>query len=543
MRQFLSTRTLPFPLGEGRGEGGAAKRVVPVTPRHSLTLTLSQRERASWRSVSFGMLLALSACTVGPNYRRPDAAGVTAAFKEAPPGWTLAQPQDTAPKGDWWSIYRDPLLDRLERQVAVNNQNVKQFEAQYREAQATVDVARSALFPTVSGTASVTRAQRGGGSVGGLTTGAGTTTGLTGGGGSPATTTYTLEGTFDWDLDVWGRIRRQIESNVAAAQVSAADLTNATLAAQATLASDYFELRYQDALGKLLTDTVAAYADALRITQNQYNAGTANPSDVASAQTQLDTTRAELVNVGVLRTQYEHAIAVLAGVAPAELTIEPGTLAADAPVAPGVVPATLLQRRPDVAAAERTMQEQNALIGVQVAAFFPDISLSALYGYSGNPLGSLIEAGNRVWSLGASATETLFEGGLRNAEVAVARASYDASVASYRQTVLTAFQQVEDELSALRILEQQATATANAVRSAQRSVQIALNTYRAGTEPYTNVITQQTALLGNQQTALQVQEQRLVASVALVQALGGGFSTADLPSRGSLQQGLPFLKY
>ncbi len=536
-------KTLPFPLGEGRGEGGAAKRVVPVTLRHSLTLTLSQRERASWRSVSFGMLLALSACTVGPNYRRPDAAGVTAAFKEAPPGWTLAQPQDTAPKGDWWSIYHDPLLDRLERQVAVNNQNVKQFEAQYREAQATVDVARSALFPTVSGTASVTRAQRGGGSVGGLTTGAGTTTGLTGGGGSPATTTYTLEGTFDWDLDVWGRIRRQIESNVAAAQVSAADLTNATLAAQATLASDYFELRYQDALGKLLTDTVAAYADALRITQNQYNAGTANPSDVASAQTQLDTTRAELVNVGVLRTQYEHAIAVLAGVAPAELTIEPGTLAADAPVAPGVVPATLLQRRPDVAAAERTMQEQNALIGVQVAAFFPDISLSALYGYSGNPLGSLIEAGNRVWSLGASATETLFEGGLRNAEVAVARASYDASVASYRQTVLTAFQQVEDELSALRILEQQATATANAVRSAQRSVQIALNTYRAGTEPYTNVITQQTALLGNQQTALQVQEQRLVASVALVQALGGGFSTADLPSRGSLQQGLPFLKY
>ncbi len=503
-------------------------------------------------------LVALSACTVGPDYRRPNAAGITAAFKEAPPGWTLAQPQDTAPKGAWWGIYHDPLLDRLESQVAVNNQTVKQFEAQYREAQATVDVARSALFPTLNGTASATRSQRGNSSSTNSVTGLGstnttasttttgtTTTGLTGltGSSGRAVNTYTLEGTFDWDLDVWGRIRRQVESDVAAAQVSAADLVNATLAAQATLATDYFELRYQDALGKLLTDTVAAYTDALRITQNQYNAGTADASAVSAAQAQLDTTRAELVDVGVLRTQYEHAIAVLTGVAPAELTIQPGALAADAPTAPGAVPATLLQRRPDIAAAERTMQEQNALIGVQVAAFYPDISLSSLYGYSGNPLGSLIEAGNRVWSLGAAATETLFEGGLRNSEVALARASYDASVAGYRQTVLTAFQQVEDELSALRILEQQATATQDAVRSAQRSVQIALNTYRAGTEPYTNVITQQTTLLGNQQTALLVQEQRLMASVMLVQALGGGFTTADLPSRGSLQQGLPFLKY
>ena len=510
----------------GRGEGGAARRQRDGHPHPTLS---RQRERAI--RLVIGCSLALSACTVGPNYKRPDAAGVTAAFKEAPPGWILAQPQDAAPKGEWWAIYHDPLLDRLERQVAVDNQNVKQFEAQYREAQATVDIARSALFPTLSGTASATRAQRGGGA-GGVTTG-----------GSRPTNTYTLEGELDWDLDVWGRIRRQIESNVAAAQLSAADLANATLAAQATLATDYFQLRYQDALGQLLTDTVAAYADALRITQNQYNAGTANPSDFASAQTQLDTARAELVNVGVLRAQYEHAIAVLTGVAPAELTIQPGDLASDAPVAPGVVPATLLQRRPDIAAAERTMQQQNALIGVQVAAFYPDISLSSLYGYSGNPLGSLIQASNRVWSLGATATQTLFEGGLRNAEVAAARAAYDASVASYRQTVLTAFEQVEDELSALRILEQQAAATANAVRSAQRSVQIALNTYRAGTEPYTNVITQQTALLGNQQSALLVQQQRLVASVTLVQALGGGFGTADLPSSGSLQTGLPFLKY
>jgi NodT family efflux transporter outer membrane factor (OMF) lipoprotein len=230
-------------------------------------------------------------------------------------------------------------------------------------------------------------------------------------------------------------------------------------------------------------------------------------------------------------------------VAPAELTIDPAPLATDVPVPPGVVPSVMLQRRPDIAAAERAMQEQNALIGVQVAAYFPDISLSSLYGYEGNPLGSLIQTANKVWSLGAAASQTLFEGGLRNSEVAVARASYDASVAGYRQTVLTAFQQVEDELAALRILQQQAAAEDRAVRAAQHSVQIALNTYRAGTAAYTSVITEQTALLGSQEAALSVQEQRLVASVTLVQALGGGFAATDLPSRDTLQQGLPFLKY
>ncbi|MGI4946422.1 MAG: efflux transporter outer membrane subunit [Janthinobacterium lividum] len=491
------------------------------------------------------LTLALTGCMVGPDYHRPDAVGVTSGFKEAPQGWTVAQPQDATEKGAWWAIYHDPLLDRLERQVVISNQNVQAYEANYRQAKATVDIARSALFPTVSGSASDTRSSRGfsSGSTTSLGTtgvGTGTTTGTTSG--SQTYTTYSLQVSATWDLDVWGRIRRQVESNVAAAQVSAADLVNATLSAQALLATDYFELRTQDALNQLLTDTVKAYADTLRITQNQYNAGVANPSDVAAAQTQLDTARASLVSVGVLRAQYEHAIAVLTGAAPADLTIDPGRLAVDVPVAPGVVPSVLLQRRPDIAAAERVMQQQNALIGVQVAAYYPDISLSALYGYSGNPIGSLIQAANRVWSLGANATEILFEGGLRSAEVRAARALYDSSVATYRQTVLTAFQQVEDNLSGLRILEQQAGATANAVRSAQRSVQIALNTYRAGTAPYTAVVTQQTALLGNQETALSVQQQRLVASVALVQALGGGFQQADLPSRDKLEEGLPFLR-
>ncbi|MBV9539188.1 MAG: efflux transporter outer membrane subunit [Acidisphaera sp.] len=494
----------------------------------------------------------LTGCMVGPDYKRPPAAGITPAFREAPPGWAAAQPQDAAPKGPWWTRFHDPLLDTLESRVVVNNQTLKQYEASFREAQAIVDEARSQLFPTATGTTSTTRTSRGTGSSGGFQSaglgtspaGAAAPSGISGSARSSTFTTYTLEGAADWTPDVWGRIRRQIQSDVAAAQVSAADLANATLSAQATLAIDYFELHYEDALGALLTDTVKAYQDALRITQNQYAAGVTSEADVAAAQTQLLTAQAQLVSVGVLRAQYEHAIAVLTGAAPAELTVPAGKLATDIPATPGVVPSVLLQRRPDIAAAERAMEEQNALIGVQVAAYFPDISLSSLYGYTGDPLGSLIKAANRVWSLGASASETLFEGGLRNSAVAAAEAGYDATVATYRQTVLAAFQQVEDELSSLRILEQQAAAEDLAVRAAQRSVQIALNTYLAGTAPYTNVITQQTALLGNQETALAVQEQRLVASVILIEALGGGFdAVSDLPTKNDLQKGLPFLKY
>ena len=483
------------------------------------------------------LLLPLTACMVGPDYHRPASVGSLAPFKEAPPGWTTAAPSDTAAKGDWWAIYNDPLLDRLEATIVLSNQTVKQFQAQYNEAKATVDVARSALFPVLGATASDVRSSEGGfgGGVSGVSG--------TGGSGRNTLTSFTVEGTASWDLDVWGRIRRQVESDVAAAQVSAADLANGALSAQGALATDYFDLRYQDSLGQVLNDTVKAYADALRITRNQYNAGTTSLANVAAAETQLDTAQAALVNVGVLRAQYEHAIAVLTGVSPSELSIPTAPLASDVPVPPAILPSTLLERRPDIAAAERAMQQENALIGVQIAAYYPDISLSALYGYSGNPLGSLIQTANRVWSLGATATQALFEGGLRNSAVAVARASYDNQVATYRQTVLTAFQQVEDELVALRVLAQQAQAETIAVNAAQLSVKLALNQYLAGTVPYTTVITEQTALLTNQESALAVQQARLVASVTLVQALGGGFTTADLPSRNSLQKGLPFLKY
>jgi outer membrane protein TolC len=452
-------------------------------------------------------VLWLGGCMVGPEYHRPEAV-LSIRYKELA-GWTPARPADATSRGAWWSIYDDPLLDSLERRIAVSNQNVKSYQADYAQAQAIVQEARAQLFPTLSATAGVTRSSRGGANAG-----------FAGAGGNTTTTQYTLTGSASWDLDLWGRIRRQVQSDVAAAQVSAADLQNATLSAQATLASDYVELRYQDSLGQLLAATVRAYEDALRITRNQVDAGITSPADAAAAETQLESTRASLVNVGVSRGQYEHAIAVLTGVPPAALSIPVAPLATPVPVMPPGLPSTLLQRRPDVAAAARW---------------------AGGGGGAAPPIGMLISAANRVWSLGASATETIFEGGARSAAVAAARAAYDASVASYRQTVLTAIQQVEDELVALRILERQAQAEDVAVRAAQRSVDIALNEYRAGTEAYTTVVTEQELLLTDQEAALQVQEQRLLASVALVQALGGGWSASDLPGREALQTRLPFM--
>jgi NodT family efflux transporter outer membrane factor (OMF) lipoprotein len=468
------------------------------------------------------LVLALVAgCTVGPDYQRPDAP-TGAGFKEAaaaPPGWKLGTPGETIPKGSWWSIYHDPTLDGLEAQVALSNQNIKSFEAQYRQAEAIVDEARSQEYPTVGVSAGVTRSRSGGG-VGEISSS-----------GHSARTLYTAEGTATWDLDLWGKIRRQVESDRAGAQVSAADLANATLSAQETLATDYFQLRAQDALTQLLTDTVKADTEALRITQNQYKAGTAAPSDVAQAETELASAQAQLVAAGITRQQFEHAIAVLSGQPPSALTLPPGTLATDVPVAPAGLPSALLERRPDIAAAERSMAEENALIGVADAAYYPDISLSADYGFEGNPIGKLFQAANRIWSMGASASETLFDGGERSAAVRAAEATYDSSVATYRQTVLTALQQVEDQLSNLRILQQQAGAEAQAVAAAQHSLDIALNEYRAGTVAYTTVVTAQTALLGDQQAALQVQESRLVASATLVTALGGGWSNEDLAAK------------
>jgi NodT family efflux transporter outer membrane factor (OMF) lipoprotein len=475
----------------------------------------------------------LAACTVGPDYKRP-AAPAPVVFKELE-GWKISQPADAADKGPWWSVYHDPELDRLERMVELSNQTVKTYEAQYRNAVALVSEARATLFPTVGLSPGVSRRGSGaGGSFGGSSGG-----GSSFSGGSSSGTTYSVSGTVSWVPDIWGSVRRQIESSTSGAQVSAADLANAKLVAQATLATDYFDLRAEDALRQLLSDTVAAYRRALQITQNQYSAGTTSSIDYVTALAQLQSTEAQLVAVGIQRQQYEHAIAMLTGHAPAEITIAPAPLAAVVPVMPPGLPSELLERRPDIAASERAMQQENALIGVQIAAYYPTVSLTALGEYAGNPLGQLFNVSNQIWSLGASASETLFSGGERNATVAAARATYDASVATYRQTVLTAFQSVEDALSDLRILEQQARAEALAVDSTRRAVDATLNAYRAGTVSYTSVITEQTLLLSDQQSALAVQQSRLVNSVALIEALGGGWSSGDLPA--TIKTGIPLV--
>lgn len=465
-----------------------------------------------------GLLALLAGCEVGPDYQRPAATTdktQPAAFKELA-GWKPATPAELSDRGAWWSVFADPDLDGLERQVEVSNQTLRAAIAAYDQSAAVVDEARSALFPTLTTAPSVTRGQSGSSTIGGAAV-------------SRTRTVNTAELSASWEIDVWGRLRRAVQGDIASAQASAADLANAKLSAQALLATDYFELRAADALKALLDTTVADYRRALAITTNQYNAGTAARSDVITAQTQLQGAISQAINTGVQRAQLEHAIAVLTGHPPASLTIAPGPLASTVPVAPAGLPSELLERRPDIAAAERQMAAQNEQIGIAISAYYPQISLSAVYGFSGNPLSSLFNAANRVWSLGASASETLLDAGGRSATVRAARAAYDQTMANYRQTVLIAFQQVEDELSTLRILQDQYAAQTEAVSLAQRAVDVTLNQYRAGTQPYTAVITAQNTLLADRQTLVSLQQQRLVASVTLVQAIGGGWSTENLP--------------
>jgi NodT family efflux transporter outer membrane factor (OMF) lipoprotein len=459
--------------------------------------------------------LLLAACELGPNYHRPSAP-VPTAFKELK-GWSVAKPQDQIDRGAWWSVYDDPILNGLEDQVRVSNQNLKQAEAAYRAAVAAAVEARAGLFPTLGATAS---GQRSAGSSGG-----GTTTG------GKIVSSFSADADVSWAPDIWGKVRRATEAGIANAQASAADLAAATLSAQGALATDYFELRAQDSLYSLLDDTANAYRRALQITRNQYDAGTAARSDIISAETQLDAVEAQKINVGVQRAQLEHAIALLTGQPPADLTIAPAPLSDRIPVTPPGVPSTLLERRPDIAAAERQMQQENAAIGVAIAGFYPTITLSGLAGFASAEIGGLLALSNGVWSIGASAAETLYSGGALTAAEQLAKANYDAAVANYRQTVLTAFQQVEDQLAALRILEQEAAAEEKAVQSAHQAVTITLNEYRAGTVAYTSVITAQAIELADEQAALTIRENRIVASATLIQDLGGGWNTAELPAQ------------
>jgi NodT family efflux transporter outer membrane factor (OMF) lipoprotein len=464
--------------------------------------------------------LLMVACKVGPNYHRPDAP-VPGAYKELPPGWKLSSPQDAADRGDWWLIFDDPELNRLERQVNISNQNVKQFEAEYREAVALLKQAEAQLFPTLALSGG---GQRGGG--GGGTAAVASTVGS--GSGGTTRTEFTLEAALSWQPDVWGIIRRQVESRKAGVQVSKADLANAQLSAQATLATDYFDLRASDSLRKLLAQSITLDQRALEITQNQFNAGTATNGDLAAAQASLEAAQAQLVAVDQQRGTYEHAIAVLTGHLPSELTIPEAPLASSAPDVPVVVPSNLLERNPNIAAAERQMQQENALIGVAIGAYFPTISLSALGGYAGNPLSTLIKQGNRIWSVGGMASDTLFQGGGQVAAVAGARATYDQYVANYRQTVLSTFQQVEDNLLAARVLQHEAEYQSQAVKNAQVAADVALNQFNAGTVNYTTVITDIQTLLSDQESLLTIRQNQLVADVSLIEALGGGWDASSL---------------
>jgi NodT family efflux transporter outer membrane factor (OMF) lipoprotein len=494
--------------------------------------------QASRSVAALTFALSLAGCVVGPDYS-PNAAPVPTQYKELK-GWKAATPRDGADRGDWWRFYHDPKLAVLLKQVEISNQTVAAAAASYEQARALVREAQAALFPIATASYTATRTHTGS-NAGGF--------GGAGGGGGGNLTVFTPQLASTWDLDVWGKVRRQIESNTSAAQVSAADLDNAKLSAQGQLALAYFNLRAADSLHDLLERTVKEDKETLRITQDKFNAGfcpspggsnCVSEAELRSAQALVLNAEAQAINVGVQRAQFEHAIAILTGRPPAELTIATYLLGSNVPKIPVAIPSTLLERRPDIAAAERTMQEQNALIGVAVAAYYPDITLSGMLQWVGaTPFP--FNAANAVWSLGAAGTQTLFDGGLRAAQVDAARAVYWQSVANYRQTVLTAFQQVEDQLAALRILKQQLGKEQAAVKAQRDAVRVFMNQYRAGTIDFTTVVTAQLTLLSDEEAELTIRQDLFLASVSLIEALGGGWDTNLLPAQKDLVKELSLL--
>ncbi len=456
---------------------------------------------------------------MGPDYRRP--AFETASSYKEQTDWKPSEPNDVMTRGPWWNIFKDEELAALEAKVEVSNENVKAAAAAFDQARALVAQARAGFWPTLSASVG---AERGAAGAGQART---TVPGLSGGSGTRTTVSAGVSG--NWTLDIWGQIRRTVESNRASAQASAAALAAATLSAQGELAIDYFALRAQDQLQRILDDIVEAEQQSLKITESRYHFGVAAKADVVNAQTQLLNSQAQQINAKIQRGILEHAIAVLIGQQPASFSLAPAALRLDVPTVPAGVPSTLLERRPDVAEAERKMAAANAQIGVAKTAYFPTLSLSGSDQYTNSTFSHLISVPNRVWSLGPQLAETLFDGGLRRAQVAQARAAYDANVAAYRQTVLASFQQVEDEIVTLHVLEQQSVVEEAAVAAAREAEKLTLNQYKAGTVPYSSVITAQTTRLNSEETALSVFSNRLQASVTLIEALGGGWKEADLP--------------
>jgi len=462
-----------------------------------------------------GMLSLLIGCTVGPDYVRPGVE-VPGGYKEMA-GWRVARPKDDTLRGAWWEIFNDPQLNALEEQVDISNQNVAQAEAQFRQARALVQQARAAYFPTITIGVGVTRSRRS------------STIGTGGSASRNAVTDYSLPVDVSWELDVWGRIRRAVESSQAGAQASAADLETARLSARAELAQDYFQLRSLDTQKQLLDAAVADFEKSLELTNNRYAAGVASRADVLQAETQLKTTQAQAIDVGVQRAQLEHAIALLIGKPASTVSIPQKPLDMIPPTVPVGVPSEVLERRPDIAAAERRVAAANAQIGVAEAAYFPTVSLGASGGFESTIASEWFSAPSRFWSVGPAISETVFDGGLRRAQTDEARAAYDASVAFYRETVLAGFEQVEDNLAALRILENEAQVQDEAVKAAQQSVTVTTNQYKARITTYLNVITSQTAALTNERTAATILGNRLNATVLLIKALGGGWNASKLP--------------
>jgi NodT family efflux transporter outer membrane factor (OMF) lipoprotein len=468
--------------------------------------------------------LLLCACNPAPKYARPPAQTPTA-YKEAPAdkegtGWKLAQPGDDKLRSKWWEIYNDPQLNALEEQVAISNQSIKVAEANYRAARALVVSARSALYPQIGSSPAYSNSR----SPTDIRSGS-----ITGVGSSTVSNAFSLPFDVSYTPDFWHRIRNQVDVQAFNAQASAADVATALLTTQAAVATDYFELRATDMQTKILNDTMVNYRQNVDLTNTLYKTGIDSEQDLVQAQNQLDTATAQATDLGVARAQYEHAIAALTGKPPSELTIAVGTFNPNPPAVPVAVPSTLLERRPDIAALERTIASANSEIGVVRAAYYPTLTLSASGGLEASRFTQWFTWPSRFWSVGPGLSQTLFDGGARRAQNEQARAQYDAAVANYRQTVLTSFQSVEDQLAALRILSQEIIEQQTAINSSQRYLDLATIRYKTGVDSYLNVITAQNSLLSNRESQVSSELRLMSANVTLVMALGGGWDPASLP--------------
>jgi NodT family efflux transporter outer membrane factor (OMF) lipoprotein len=474
--------------------------------------------RAFW---IYGLLalavLQLTGCAVGPKYH-PPVAQAPPAYKEMG-DWKPAQPNDQQLGGEWWTIFQDPQLNELQQQINVGNQNLKAAEAQFQQARAVLRYYRADYYPTVTVEPSATRTR--------VSANSATSTTLRG----ATYNNFVLPFNFSYQADVWGRVRKNVESYREQAQASAADLATVNLSMHADLALDYFQARSLDAEEQLLNSTVKQYEQALELNESRFQGGIASEVEVEQAKTQLQTTRAAAIDVGVLRAQYEHAVAILIGKPPAEFSLSPLPLTAPPPRVPITVPSELLERRPDIAAAERRVASANAQIGVARSAYYPLISLGASGGFASSAITSLLNGPSGLWSIGAAAVGTIFDGGRRRSLNDQARAAYDYQVAAYRENVLTGFQQVEDNLAAVRILENEARVQDEAVAAAQKSLDLSVTRYKGGVTSYLEVITAQSAALANEVTAVNILGRRMANTVLLIQALGGGWDRSTLPDR------------